>query len=73
MPTTRAAAAAQQSLNWGACCAGYDSCAHMAEETSSAATSVPLALLTSIGASIVGGYLHVITLLLSIQVSLSCS
>ena len=51
------------------CCAGYDSCSHMAEETTSAGKSVPLALLTAVGASIVMGYLHILTLLFSIQVS----
>ena len=49
--------------------AGYDSCSHMAEETRGADASVPKALLVSIGASIVMGFLHVMSLLFSIQVS----
>ena len=37
------------------------------QETKGADTSVPLALLTSVLISVVGGYLHVMTLLFSIQ------
>ena len=52
--------------------AGYDSCSHLAEETAGAERSVPKALLASIGASIVIGYLHILTMLISIQVCISC-
>ena len=54
------------------CCprlwAGFDSCAHMCEETKGADSSAPYAIVCSIVASAVLGYVLLIGMLMSIQV-----
>ena len=48
--------------------AGYDACAHLSEETVGAQRSVPYAIILSVVASAVLGYVFLIALLLTIQV-----
>ena len=47
---------------------GYDSCAHLAEETVSADKSAASAILLSVGVAAVAGLAYILALLFSIQV-----
>lgn len=53
----------------GLCCSGYDSCAHMSEETQGAFLSAPYAILLAIGSSAVLGYILLVVLVICVQVS----
>ena len=50
---------------------GYDACAHMSEETTTADKSAPIAIIMSVGVSALIGFGYILALLFSIQVSFS--
>lgn len=49
--------------------AGYDACGHLSEETARADVSAPIGVIMALGVSAVIGWLYILALLFSIQVS----